>query len=77
MILKKWTARKRLSRDTSQSTECFTSENTIRNNALASFASSLSQDRLFGGRRERGAHPAHFLDNELHDHARARRQVSS
>ena len=39
MILKKWTARKRLSRDTSQSTECFKSENTIRNNALASFAS--------------------------------------
>lgn len=37
MILKKWTARKRLSRDSSQSTECFKSENTTRNNALKSF----------------------------------------
>ena len=37
MILKKWTARKRLSRNSSQSTECFKSENTTRNNALKSF----------------------------------------
>ena len=39
MILKKWTARKRLSRDTSQSTECFRSESTTRIKGLASFAS--------------------------------------
>jgi len=37
-VLEKRTARKRLSRDSSQSTECFDSENMIRRNVLTSFA---------------------------------------